>query len=97
MLVIVEDSLEILAVYENIDDFRTNDLKEEELFQAKKLCLNSLSLCTKSFFVMKGFILVFALIINVELPFVKKSSVDDQCSVAGQLALPEQPDSQLLF
>lgn len=79
MLVIVEDSLEILAVYENKDDFRTNDLKEEELFQAKILCLSSLSLCTKSSFVMKGFILIFALIINIELPFLKKFSVDDQC------------------
>lgn len=74
MLVIVEDSLEILAVYEKTDDIQTNDLKEEELFQAKILCLSSLSSsCTKPFFIMKGFILIFALITNAEHPFLKKT------------------------
>lgn len=32
------------------DDFRTNDLKEEELFRAKILCLCSLSLFTNVVF-----------------------------------------------
>lgn len=41
MLVIVEDTLEILAVYEQTDDFRTNDLKEEELFRAKIFVFSS--------------------------------------------------------
>lgn len=50
MLVIVEDSREILAVYENTDDIRTNNLKEEELSRAKILCFKFSQLMYKVIF-----------------------------------------------